>query len=117
MASYKIALEEVAYEDIQIAGVGRITVPIPEGDILKVGFGDPAQNDQIVKDAKSILESMNLPGGPLIKINGPASLPVAMVLCHHLAHLYEVVGVYDPKLGKYVVSISHSPNHKVGDLL
>lgn len=96
MASYKIELVE---------------------DILKVGFGDPAQNDQIVKDAKSILESMNLPGGPLIKINGPASLPVAMVLCHHLNHLYEVVGVYDPKLGKYVVSISHSPSHKVGDLI
>lgn len=96
MASYKIALE---------------------GDILKVGFGDPAQNDQIVKDTKSILEEMGLPGGPVIKINGPASLPVAVVLTHHLAHLYEVVGVYDPKLGKYVVSISHSPNHKVGDLL
>lgn len=97
MASYKIELVDV--------------------DVLKVGFGDPAQNDVIVQDALGILKSMNLSGGPLIKINGPASLPVAMVLCHHLAHLYEVIGVYDPKLGKYVVSISHSPSHKVGDLI
>ena len=96
MASYKIALEE---------------------DVLKVGFDAPAQNDQIVQDAKSILEGMNLPGGPIIKVNGPASLPVAVVLAHHLNHLYEVVGVYDPKLGKYVVAVSHSPNHKVGDLI
>jgi len=88
-----------------------------EGDVLKVGFDAPAQNDQIVKDAKSILEGMNLEGGPLIKINGPASLPVAVVLAHHLAHLYGVVGVYDPKLGSYVVAVSHSPNNQVGDLI
>ncbi|MEI6238153.1 MAG: CRISPR-associated protein Csx3 [bacterium] len=89
--------------------------------ILKVGFGSPAQNDHLVKDAKSRLDEMvaskELTGGPVIKINGPASLPVAMVLTHGLAHLYEVVAGFDPKLGKYVVATSHGSTHQVGDLI
>lgn len=92
-----------------------------ENGILKVGFGSPAQNDQIVKDAKARLDEMvasgELAGGPVIKINGPASLPVAMALTHGLAHLYEVVAGFDPKLGKYVVATSHGSAHQVGDLI
>jgi len=91
------------------------------GDILKVGFGDPAQNDAICRDAKARLEEMvakgELPGGTVIKINGPASLPVAVVIAHAIAHLYETVAVFDPKLGKYVVSVAHSAQFKVGDLI
>ena len=89
--------------------------------ILKIGFGDPAQNDAIVKDAEKRLDEMTgnneLPGGKLIKINGPASLPVAMVLAHKLGHLYGAIAVFDPKLGKYVVSISHDPDYTLGDLV
>lgn len=89
--------------------------------ILKVGFGTPAQNDQIVRDAKARLDDMvksgELSGGKVVKINGPASLPVAMVLTHGLAHLYEVVAGFDPKLGKYVVATSHGSAHQVGDLI
>ena len=89
--------------------------------VLKVGFGDPAQNDVIVRDAKARLDEMaasgELAGGKLVRVNGPASLPVAGVLAHSLAHLYEVVAVYDPKLGKYVVAVSHGTDHAVGDLI
>jgi len=56
-------------------------------------------------------------GGKLIKINGPASLPVAMAIAHAIAHLYEVVGVFDPKLGKYVVAVSHGNEYRPGDLI
>lgn len=90
-------------------------------DVLKVGFADPAQNDLICRDAAKKLSEMvkkgTLSGGFLIKINGPASLPVAVVIAHAVAHLYEVVAVFDPKLGKYVVSVSHTPDFKVGGLI
>ncbi len=92
-----------------------------DGEILRINFAEPAQNDQIVRDAAARLDEMTqtgeLAGGPLLKINGPASLPVACVLAHKVAHLYSAVGVYDPKLGKYVISISHNPAYKLGDLI
>ncbi|GAX38406.1 CRISPR-associated protein Csx3 [Nodularia sp. NIES-3585] len=90
-------------------------------DILRVGFGEPAQNDQIVKDAAARLEEMatsgELTGGQLLKINGPVSIPVAFVLAHKLAHIYGAIGFFDPKLGKYVICITHNPSYKLGDLI
>lgn len=92
-----------------------------KGPVLRVGFGDPAQNNQIVRDAAASLAELEtsgqLPGGKLVRINGPASLPAALVLGHHLAHRYGSVAVFDPKLGSYVVAISHDPGLKLGDLI
>jgi CRISPR-associated protein Csx3 len=62
-------------------------------------------------------ESGELSGGSLLRINGPASLPVACVLVHKVAHLYGAIGVFDPKLGKYVITITHNPMYKLGDLI
>lgn len=96
-------------------------ITLEGGNVLRVGFGDPAQNDQIVRDAVVRLDEMvksgELAGGPLLKINGPASLPVAVAIAHAIAHLYEVVGVFDPKLGKYVVAVSHGSDNQPGDLI
>lgn len=91
--------------------------------ILRIGFGVSAHNDRIVRDAKARVEALiadgTLSGGPLLKVNGPASLPVAFVLAHAVGHLYSAIAVYDPKLpsdpGSYVVVISHSPDHQPGD--
>lgn len=92
-----------------------------EGEVLKINFGEPAQNDQIVRDAATRLDEMTregeLKGGSLLKINGPASLPVACVLTHKVAHLYGAISVFDPKLSKYVVCITHNPDYKLGDLI
>jgi CRISPR-associated protein Csx3 len=92
-----------------------------DGERLNIGFANPAQNDQIVRDAAARLDEMaesgELKGGQLLKINGPASLPVACVLAHKVAHLFGAVGVFDPKLGKYVISITHNPTYKLGDLI
>lgn len=92
-----------------------------ENGVLKVGFVNPAQNDRIVRDAAARLDKMTelgeLSGGSLLKINGPASLPVACVLVHKVAHLYGAIGIFDPKLGKYVISITHNPTYKLGDLI
>lgn len=96
-------------------------ISLEDGNVLRVGFGEPAQNDQIVRDAETRLDEMvaagELIGGEVIRVNGPASLPVAMVLCHKLAHRYGAVACFDPKLSKYVVAISHNPAYAVGDLL
>ncbi|MFM7365259.1 MAG: CRISPR-associated protein Csx3 [Cuspidothrix sp.] len=90
-------------------------------DILRVSFGEPSQNDQIVKDAAAKLEQMarsqELTGGHLLRINGLVSIPVAFVLAHKLAHIYGAIGFYDPKLSKYVICITHNPAYKLGDLI
>jgi CRISPR-associated protein Csx3 len=92
-----------------------------QAGILRIKFGEPAQNDQIVKDASARLEEMadsgELTGGQLLKINGPVSIPVAFVLAHKLAHIYSAIGFYDPKLAKYVICITHNPAYKLGDLI
>jgi CRISPR-associated protein Csx3 len=88
-----------------------------DGNVLRVSFGSPASNDVIVKDAAQGLNDLGLVGGPILKINGPASLPVAVALAHGVTHLYGAVAVWDPKLAKYVVSVSHNPDFNVGDLI
>ncbi len=81
---------------------------------LKVGFLQPAENDQIVKDAVEAIGKLDLRGGQLVKIDGPCSLPVAMVLAHAFAHKFASVAVRDPKLGKFIVAISHDPAIPIG---
>lgn len=89
--------------------------------ILRIGFGEPGDNDQIVKDAVARLDAMiktdALSDGGLLKVNGPASLPVAMVLGYRLSGLFETVACFDPKLNKYVIVISNSPDYTVGELI
>lgn len=91
------------------------------GDTLTLKFGEAATNEQIVpfveKRMKDMIDTKEIPWGELIKIDGPASLPVAAVIAHKLAHLYSVVSVFDPKLQKFIVAISHSGKNKPGDLL
>jgi len=88
---------------------------------IKLSFGTPAQNDQIVKDVVAKLTEMEasgeLNGGGVIKLNGPASLPVAVAITHALVHKFSAVGVFDPKLNKYVIAATHDPAYVVGDLI
>lgn len=90
-------------------------------DVLKLGFGEQAHNDVIVKEVKETLDKMkeagDLDGGGLIMLNGPASLPVAITISHALMHIFSAIAVFDPKLNKYVVSVSHDPVFQVGDLI
>lgn len=91
------------------------------GDVLKLSFGSPAQNDQIVRDAVERLHEMEASGdfedGNVIKLNGPASLPVAMAIAQSLSEHFQVVAAFDPKMNKYVVAITKDPNYKIGDLI
>lgn len=87
--------------------------------ILKVGFGNPAANSQIVQDAAERLEEIkasgDLQGGPLLRVYGPASLPCAFTIGHAVSHAYDAVAVWDPKVQKYVVSVAHGPTYNIGD--
>jgi len=121
MATYKISSEKAAVTGVQAT-------------LLRVGFADPAQNDQIVRDAVARLAELVKAGtcgdacepadeafvpmsGTLVLINGAASLPVACAICHGVSHRFETVAVFDPKLGKYVVAVSHGATYKPGDLI
>ena len=106
MAVYKIETSAVA-----VNGVA--------GTLLRVGFGEPAQNDEIVREVEVRLNELKGEGlgGQVALINGPASLPVAVVIGHHLAHQFGAVGVFDPKMAEYVISASHGSNWKVGDVI
>jgi CRISPR-associated protein Csx3 len=92
-------------------------------NVLRVGFNrdQQADNDVIVKDAvarlSELIEAKTLQGGPLLKINGPQSLPVAFVIAHKVAHLYGAIAVFDPKLSQYVVAITHGSPYQVGECL
>ena len=87
-------------------------------DLFKIGFGTPAQNDQIVRDAQAAIEAIGEVGGALALVNGPASLPVAVVVAHHLLHRYAAVAIFDPKMAGYVVAASHgSEKYSLGDVI
>lgn len=85
--------------------------------LLKLSFGERADNDQIVRDATKCLDQLKIKGGKLVKLNGPASLPVAIAIAHHIMHLFSYIGVYDPKLDKYVIAVAHGPEYNIGDLI
>lgn len=91
--------------------------------VLTVAFApdSPADNNVLVVDAAArigeLIKSGQVGGGELIRVNGPASMPVAMVLAHAVCHLYQAVACFDPKLQQYVVVIAHGDLYRVGDLL
>ena len=82
---------------------------------IKVNFGEPASNDIIVTEVSEMdLSHLN---GKTCLINGPASLPVAFVLAHKLLHQFTQIGIFDPKMGGYVIVSSHGGELKVGGVI
>ncbi len=87
-----------------------------EGYLLKVDFGEPTTNDNIVRETHQAVSELKLMG-KLLLINGRASLPVGFVLAHAYNHVFGAIGIFDPKLEKYVVVVSHDPNYQIGALI
>ena len=89
--------------------------------VLNVKFGTPATNAQIVQDAAARLTEIKanggLQGGSLLKVNGPASLPCAFTIGHAVFHAYGAIAVWDPRLQKHVVAVTHSPDYHLGQLI
>jgi CRISPR-associated protein Csx3 len=95
-------------------------IKLEEANLLKVSFGEPASNNLIVKEVSRTLDIEIVPNiehGIPVRINGPASLPIAACIAHKVCHLTQAVACFDPKLGAYVVSIAHGPGYKIGDLI
>lgn len=86
------------------------------GVLLKLAFGEPAQNTAIVRDAAAAVKDLNLDGGITVYLNGPASLPVTLCLGHAVMHLFTEVAAFDPKLNGYVVAVSHG-GREIGTLI
>ncbi len=115
LKTYKIERSEIEISNIK-------------ADLYKVGFGSPAQNDQIVRDAElalsSIFDKTEEDLGPVTRkadgialVNGPASLPVAVVVANSLLQRYSTVAVFDPKLNGYVVSATHDASMPLGTII
>jgi CRISPR-associated protein Csx3 len=92
----------------------KITTSLEANHILLTGeFGAPADNDIIVRDAANAVQEALVtalaPERPPRRLlfTGRASLPVAFVVAHAVAHLFREIGVFDPKLSQYVIVISH----------
>lgn len=70
-----------------------------ENDLLKVGFSTPVNGDRIVKDIHQQLTEMinsgQLKGGKLLKINGRISIPGCYTLAHEVAHLFGAIAFLD----------------------
>jgi len=98
-----------------------------ETAILSIGFNpeEPASNSELVSFVEATLKGEEFSPsngfcGEIIKINGAASLPLACVITHKVAHLFSAVAIFDPKIiagGGYVVSVSHNPSFKLGDII
>ena len=88
--------------------------------ILNIGFGEEtATNELIVPRAaellKELLASGDIKSREILKISGPASLPVAMQIASQVQHQFGAIACFDPKLERYVVCISHDPVFKLGE--
>ena len=92
-----------------------------EGRVLRVGLGESASGDMVVRDARAALldleESGGLAGGGLLCVNGRCTVAVAVMLGHLLSHLFLAVAMFDPKLDRYIVCVSHDPNFVVGQVI
>lgn len=95
-----------------------------ENDILiaRINNGKQVDGDEILRDAKTELESLmhsgDLPGGKQpLQINGRTTVLASFFLGSQLAHKYSSIAVFDPKVEGYVVTISHSPDYRVGQIL
>lgn len=103
------------------------------GDVLKAQLNGEieAQGDRLVLDTytqlQTLIDSGQLPGGnQTLLINGRAPISTGFVIGCRVAHLYDTVAVFDPKvldpkigergLNQYVVTITHG-QHRLGDLL
>lgn len=84
--------------------------------LFELRFGAPSDNTKLVVDAAAAIDASITPatGGPLALISGPASLPVIATIVHKIAHRFGALAIYDPKLGSFIVAVTHGPGYVLG---
>jgi len=82
-----------------------------EFSLLQINLDKPIQ--------PSDLTSIDFPKaqGKGLIISGRAPIWLYCYVLHYYLHLFQVIAIYDPKLGGAVIIASHSPDYKVGDIL
>lgn len=92
-----------------------------EGNTIRVCFSKGRSHAQMLKELEMqlnhLIASNALRYGPLIKVQGPLSMPAAFILAHHVAHLFGAIAVFDPYLQGHVVAITQNPNYQLGDIV
>lgn len=81
-------------------------------DILEIDFieGINAENDELIKFVVTAIRQMAINmdmGGELLKITGRCSVPLAMCIGGLTKPYYKSVAVYDPKIKKFVVTMTN----------
>jgi CRISPR-associated protein Csx3 len=109
---------------IQLAPIASGHSDVPT---LRINFGDEyADSDRITRDIAQqideLIETGQLSGGELLRIDGRSPLPAAFTFAQKLLPLYEAIAVRDPKMGTkgvecYVVGASRSSRYAIGDPL
>ncbi len=115
-----MALYNISCSAVQVHGKYEVgpCEPTTPAMLFRIGFGDQAQNDAIVREVTGRMDELKANmSGKVALVNGPASLPVAVIIGHRLAHMFGCVGIYDPKLAGYVVSLSHGGVYPVGAVI
>jgi len=75
----------------------------------------------VVQDAHAAMLELErrgeLAGGGVLCIDGRCSVAAAVTLTHFLSHLFAAIAVFDPKLDRYIVCVSHDASFTVGQLI
>jgi CRISPR-associated protein Csx3 len=98
--------------------------PLEHVDTMAIGGAifspsNHANHERAVQSTSQQLQRLRregkLGGNLLCIAQEITSLPAAIALSHEVAHLYGAIAVYDAKVGKYVICITHHSDYKLGD--
>lgn len=84
------------------------TVGIKDGDLLAL---------EVAQKIDKLIETKQLKGGKILKINGKSSVLASFIIAHKVSHLYANIAVFDPKIDGYVTTIRHGGQYAIGDFL
>ncbi len=86
--------------------------------VLRLAFGTPATNAEIVKDATAAAKAIaSKVFGKLVALNGPVSAAAAIAIGHVLVHVAPAIAVFDPKMNAYVIAVTHDYRWRLGDTI
>lgn len=98
-------------------------IELDQNGILQVGYNHnvAAENNHVIvyieKRLNELIEENYFAPGKLLKINGGSSLWLSIFIAYKLSGLYQTIAWFEPRLNKYLVSMSNSDEYKIGQLV
>jgi GTPase SAR1 family protein len=96
---------------------------LDENGILQVNFNNniAADNNHLIvyveEQLNELIEKNYFKQDKLLKINGGCSLSLSISIAYKMSALYQAIAWFEPRLNKYLVSISNSDEYKIGQLV